>query len=307
MRTVYLGTSDFAATVLRRVAGSRHTPALVVTRPSRPKGRGQTTQDPPVAELARELGIELLQPESVNETGAVDRIRATGAEALVVCAFGAIIKEPLLSMMSNFNVHPSLLPRWRGAAPIERAIAAGDQQTGVTIIELVEQLDAGPICAQATLAIGPDDDYGSIAPRLAALGGELLVEALDTAVTGALHWTGQTEAGGQDRVTYAEKITRADRTLRPASVPAVELERMIRALTPQIGAMLETEGDPLRVERAVVTSKPVEPGVAVELDGRLLVGTPEDTLELLRVKPAGKQAMDVASYLRGNGAPALVG
>ncbi|MBK5230107.1 MAG: methionyl-tRNA formyltransferase, partial [Thermoleophilia bacterium] len=129
MRTIYLGTSDFAATVLRRLADSPHRPVLVVTRPARPKGRGRTAQDPPVAALARALGIELFQPEDINEPDAVERIRAAGAEAMAVCAFGAIVRQPLLSMLPTFNVHPSLLPRWRGAAPIERSIAAGDEQT----------------------------------------------------------------------------------------------------------------------------------------------------------------------------------
>lgn len=304
MRNVYLGTSDFAATVLGYLADSPHKPALVVTRPARPKGRGRTLQDPPVAQLAKVLGIEVFQPESVNDDEATAKIGALAPQAITVCAFGAIVKEPLLSMAAIFNVHPSLLPRWRGAAPVERAIAAGDAKTGVTIMQLVEALDAGPIAEQEEILIGEQETYGDIAPRLANIGGRLLVDALDAAESDKLQWAPQSE----DAVTYAEKITREDRMLLPSSAPAIELERMIRALTPHIGAMLETaSGDPLRVEQARVVDDAVEAGSAVSQAGRLLVGTIDRTLELTRVKPAGGKAMDVESFLRGNDAPELVG
>ena len=153
MRTVYLGTSEFAAGVLRTLADSPHRPSLVVTRPDRPRGRGRRLAAPPVADTARELGIELLQPESVNDEAAP---RAGSPpltpEAVCVCAFGALIREPLLSAFEMINVHPSLLPRWRGAAPIERAIMAGDEETGVSIMRLTAGLDSGPVCAQAERA-----------------------------------------------------------------------------------------------------------------------------------------------------------
>ncbi|MBI4897988.1 MAG: methionyl-tRNA formyltransferase [Actinobacteria bacterium] len=306
MKTVYLGTSDFAATVLRRLADSAHRPVLVVSRPARPKGRGRSMQDPPVAELARELGIEVFQPESVNESDAVARIAEAGAEAIVVCAFGAIVKEPLLSMLPNFNVHPSLLPRWRGAAPVERAIAAGDAQTGVSIMRLVEELDAGPFCAQRAVPIGPDDDYGTLAPILAELGGELLVGAISEFAAGSLKWTDQDDAGGEDAVTYAEKITREDRQLRPMAQTAKQMELTIRALNPHIGAFFETaSGEPLRVERACATEEFVQAGVAAGREGHLLVGAAEGALELLGVKPAGGKSMDAAGYLRGYPVPEL--
>ena len=302
MRNVYLGTSDFAATVLRRLADSDHKPVLVVTRPARPKGRGKKLLDPPVAEVARELEIDVFQPDDVNDEASVARIAAAEPQAQTVCAYGAIVKEPLLSMTQSFNVHPSLLPRWRGAAPVERAIAAGDAQTGVTIMQLVEALDSGPMCAQQSVTIEEDDDYGSLAPRLAKLGGELLVAALARADEGEIEWTAQ----GENGVTYAEKITRDDRLLRPLTTGASELALTIRALTPHIGAMFELDGgDPLRVEEARVTDDVVQAGTATEIDGRLLVGTTSGSLELLRVKPAGGKAMDVESFLRGNAVPQL--
>src|SRR3954454_16007117 len=166
MRTVYLGTSPFAVAVLERLATSDHRPQLVVTRPDRPRGRGRKLSPPPVADAARALGIELAQPESVNSEEAVARISATDPEAVCVCAFGALIKEPLLSAHPILNVHPSLLPRWRGAAPVERAIIAGDAHTGVSIMRLTAGLDSGPVCLQESVPIGAEDTYGTLGPRL---------------------------------------------------------------------------------------------------------------------------------------------
>ncbi|MHB1835772.1 MAG: methionyl-tRNA formyltransferase, partial [Solirubrobacteraceae bacterium] len=170
VRTVYLGTSEFAVAVLRTLADSVHRPRLVVTRPDRPRGRGRRPAAPPVAVAAGELGIELVQPESVNGEDARAAIDAADPQTVIVCAFGALISEPLLSEHTFLNVHPSLLPRWRGAAPIERAIIAGDDLTGVTIMRLVAGLDSGPVCAAETEPIGPRDTYGTLWPRLAALG-----------------------------------------------------------------------------------------------------------------------------------------
>ncbi|MBV9309726.1 MAG: methionyl-tRNA formyltransferase, partial [Solirubrobacterales bacterium] len=146
MRTVFLGTSEFAVHVLRRLAESPHRPALVVTRPDRPKGRGRLVSPPPVARAAHELEIELSQPASVNEDSARESIASRSPQVVCVCAFGALIKEPLLSEHLMLNVHPSLLPRWRGAAPIERAIMSGDDLTGVSIMQVGEGFDSGPVC-----------------------------------------------------------------------------------------------------------------------------------------------------------------
>lgn len=306
MKNVYFGTSDFAATVLQALLDSPHAPSLVVTRPARPKGRGKKLLDPPVAVLAIERGIPVFQPESVNDPGSAARIVAEEPAATTVCAFGAIVKEPLLSMAPSFNVHPSLLPRWRGAAPVERAIQAGDAETGVTIMQLVEELDAGPMCAQEAIPLGEQDDYGVVAPRLAEIGGRLLVDALTAAEAESVEWTEQLDGRTEDDLTYAEKIVREDRLLLPREQSATAIARTVRGLTPHIGAMFETAGgDPLRVEQVVVVEKQLEPGEVAAEDGRLFVGTPELTLELLRVKPAGGRAMDVESFLRGNDAPTL--
>jgi methionyl-tRNA formyltransferase len=295
VRTVYLGTSDFAVTVLGHLARSEHRPELVVTRPDRPKGRGRKLQSPPVAEAARLLGLEVYQPESVNSDEALERIGLARPASVCIAAFGALVKEPLLSAYPMLNVHPSLLPRWRGAAPIERAIEAGDAETGVTIMRPVEEMDAGPICLQRALPIRDDDDYGSLSRRLAELGGELLVEALDKQPA----FRDQPDEG----VTIAPKIGPEDRRLDP-ELPAVDLERRVRALTPHVGAYLELpDGERLGVRRATVApAGGLAPGELAATDGRLLYGSADGALELLEVQPAGGRAMDAAAYLRGRAA-----
>jgi methionyl-tRNA formyltransferase len=293
MRTVYLGTSAFAAEVLDRLAATPHRPALVVTRPDRPRGRGRRVAPPPVAESARLLGIELVQPEDLNAESTRAAIAAAQPEVVCICAYGALIKEPLLSEHEMLNVHPSLLPRWRGAAPIERAIEAGDDETGVTIMRPTAELDAGPLCLQRAEPIHPQDDFGQLSGRLAALGGELLVEALD------LRPPFREQPG--EGVTYAEKIERADRVLDPARMPD-ELERRVRALRPHIGALVELPwGEPLGVAKAAIAPDegPV-PGALEARDGRLLYGAAGGAVELVEVHPAGKRPMDAASWLRGN-------
>jgi methionyl-tRNA formyltransferase len=293
VRTVYLGTSDFAVAVLERVAVTVHRPVLVVTRPDRPRGRGRRLGPPPVAEAARRLGIELFQPESVNDEPARRRIAEEEPEVLCVCAFGALLKEPLLSEHEMLNVHPSLLPRWRGAAPIERAIEAGDEETGVTIMRPTAGFDTGPICLQRAEAIRPGDNYGSLSARLAELAAELLVEALDTRP--ACHE--QPDEG----VTYAVKIEREERRLDPERM-ADELERRVRALTPHIGAYIELpSGERLGVGRATLApTGDLEPGELDARDGRLLYGAASGALELLQVQPEGKRPMPTADWLRGH-------
>jgi methionyl-tRNA formyltransferase len=292
VRTVYLGTSEFAATVLDHLVASDHRPALVVSRPDRPRGRGRRTQPPPVADRAAELDIELLQPEDLNAPESVAAIAAAGPEAIAVCAYGAIIREPLLSAHDAYNVHPSLLPRWRGAAPVERAIQAGDAQTGVCIMRPVAELDAGPVHLRASEPIRPDDDYGSLAPRLAELGGRLLVEALDQRP--------EPEPQGEEGVTYAEKIERDERRL-DTDRPAAELGRTVRALNPHVGTWVADGDDRLGVRRAAPAADPAAAGELVVSDGRLLLGTADGALELLEVQPPGKRVMPTADYLRGRG------
>ncbi len=349
LRTIFLGTTAFAATVLEQLGGGPHRPVLVITRPDRPRGRGRRLGAPPVADAARELGLALAQPDRVNdpavlatiaqaaggraegggpaddpgtvgaggegERGAgpaggsgvgrpvgTPRLGAAEGTVLVVCAFGALIREPLLSAYTPLNVHPSLLPRWRGAAPVERAIMAGDERTGVSIMRLTAGLDSGPVCSAGSEPIAPGDTYGTLAPRLARLGGELLADVLDAFACGAPPpFVEQDEA----LATYAEKIAPADRLLDPQR-PAVELERVVRALYPHIGARLAVgPGEPLGVRRAHVWDDAGAPpaGELAARDGRLLYGTRDGALELLEVQPPGGRPMDAAAYLRGHGPP----
>jgi methionyl-tRNA formyltransferase len=301
VRTAYLGTSEFAATVLRRLAESAHRPLLVVTPPDRPKGRGRRTQAPPAAEAARELGIDLLQTEDVNDEAAVERIRGVRPGAVGVCAFGQLIREPLLSAWPMLNVHPSLLPRWRGAAPIERAIMAGDERTGVCVMEVAAGLDSGPVALCEELPIGAEEDFEALSVRLAALGGELLVRAFDLLAGGELELAEQDDGAA----TYAEKVGSGERRLDPRR-PAAELARTVRALTPHVGAYLETsDGERLGVRRA----RPVDVGVKtaeVRAEwGALLLGCGQGALRLEVVQPAGGKPMAADAYLRGHPLPKL--
>lgn len=307
MRTVFLGTSEFAAAVLERLADGPHRPVLVVTRPDRPSGRGRRLSPPPVALTAEQLGLELYQPESVNAEESLARIAAAAPEAVVVCAFGALVKEPLLSSYEMLNVHPSLLPRWRGAAPIERAIMAGDAETGVSIMRLVAGLDSGPVCLVRGEPIEAGDTYGSLTGRLQTLSGELIVEVLGEFEAGAPPAFHEQDESG---VTYAAKIEPADRLLDPES-SAAELERRVRALEPHIGTRVQlADGTMLKVLRAAVADEALAAssgadgdGAVRVVDGRLVLRCADGALELLEVQHPGGRPMDGASYVRGRPLP----
>ena len=249
-------TADFGADVLERLA-ERHEIAFLLTRPDRPAGRGRKTTAPPAKLVAERLGIPVLQPERPAEA-------ELDAETIVLVAYGALIPPDLLERHEWLNVHPSLLPRWRGAAPVERAIMAGDDETGVSVIRLVEELDAGPIGAQAAFAIGPDDGAGSVFERAA----ELAPGLIDAATSFSPQ---------EGEATYADKIGPADREL-DWSRPPEELHDRIRALSPHIGARGEVEGRNVIVWRS-------------RLDG--------DRLELVEVQPEGGKRMPYEAWLRG--------
>jgi len=300
VRNVYLGTSEFAATVLRRLAESDHRPQLVVTRPDAKQGRGQKLAPPPVAVLARELGIEVIQPTDLHAPETLQRIADARPEVLTTCAYGVLIKEPLLSDYELINVHPSLLPRWRGAAPIERAIMAGDEETGVAIMRVTAGWDAGPVYALAREPIRPDDDYGTLSARLETLGAELLVKVLDERP--------EPQEQDESQATYAQKIGPRDRALDPTQTPE-QVERTIRALRPHIGARLQLpDGSFLGVLAARPAGRTRAPaGGLVRTEGeRLLLDCHGGALELTEVKPPGGRPMPTADWLRGRPDPALV-
>ncbi len=285
MKGVYIGTSAYAAAVLALCADAL-APALVVTRPPSARGRGRRFEPSPVAARARELGLELAEPQRLADEA--QRIAALAPDAVVLCAYGELVREPLLSSVEILNVHPSLRPRWRGAAPIERTLMAGDERSGVSIMRLVAELDAGPVCAVESVAVEPGDDYASLSERLARAGDVALRRAL-----GAPRVYGDQD---DSAATYAEKIAAADRVLDPAR-GAAELERRVRALHPHIGARLASG---LGVSAARVGGPALDRGATEARDGRLFLGTAEGTLELLAVKPPGGREMDAAAYLRGH-------
>jgi methionyl-tRNA formyltransferase len=217
-----------------------------------------------------------------------------------VCAFGQLLREPLLSELELLNLHPSLLPRWRGAAPIERALLAGDDETGVTVMRVTAGLDSGPVALAESEPILPDDDFGSLSERLERAGAALMSRALELRALGELELTPQEDA----EATYAEKIAPEERRLDPG-LPAVELERRVRALTPHVGAYLELEGgERLGVIRARAEAGQLAPGTVDAGDG-LLVGCAEGVLRLCEVRPPSGRPMDAAAYLRGHPAPRL--
>jgi methionyl-tRNA formyltransferase len=291
VRTVFLGTSEFAVGVLDRLARSPHRPELVVTRPDRPRGRGRRLASPPVARAAAALGLELFQPESINDAQARARIAAARPKVVCVCGFGALIREPLLSDYTMLNVHPSLLPRWRGAAPIERAIMAGDRETGVSIMRVGPGLDSGPVCAQRREPIEASDTYGTLAARLQELGARLLVSTLEDRPT--------CQEQSEEGVSYAEKITGSDRLLDPKK-PAAVLERTVRALTPHIGARLELDDAGALGILAVSVLDAGPPPGSLSLSGRRpVLGCAEGALELVCVHPPGRRPMSGEAYLRG--------
>ena len=261
MRVTVAATAPFGADVLERLA-QRHDVELLVTRPDAPRGRGRKLAPPPAKEIAQQLGIPVVQPLELDE-----RLELP-TETVVVAAYGLLIPEPLLSQSLWLNVHPSLLPRWRGAAPVERAIMAGDAETGVTIHRTTAALDAGPVAAQRAFPIGPDDDAGAVFARAAELAVELLDEVLPSP-----QFHEQPHAG----VTYADKLTPADREV-DLSRPEQAL-RTIRALSPHVGARAVVDGRPLIVWKARLRE-----------DG---------TLELLEVQPEGRTRMSYKEYLRG--------
>jgi methionyl-tRNA formyltransferase len=269
-RIAVAATAPLGADVLERLAAS-HDVAFVLTRPDRPRGRGRRVGPPPAKEAAVRLGIPVRQPERLDDSVALDEV-----PTVVVAAYGALIPESLLERSRWLNVHPSLLPRWRGAAPVERAIMAGDNETGVTIHRTTPELDAGPIAAQRAFPIESGEDAGSVYAKAGALAAELLDEVL----SGEPEFHPQREEG----TTYAERLTAADREL-DFSRPPDELLNRIRALSPHIGARAIVDGKPLTIWRA----RPAGPGAALTAGG----------LELLDVQPDGRRRMTGAEFLRG--------
>jgi methionyl-tRNA formyltransferase len=298
-RVVFMGTPEFAVPTLRRLA-SLCDVALVITQPDKPAGRGRTLTPPPVKVAAMEFGIPVLQPRRVREPEVLDAVARLAPDVAVTAAYGQLLPQALLDIPRRgcLNVHASLLPRWRGAAPIHRAVMAGDSETGVTLMRMVQALDAGPVLGMRRLPIGPDDNTGVIHDRLAALGAELVAELLPPYLAGELEPVPQPEEG----VTYAERIRPEDEWIH-WDRPAAQVHNHVRGLCPWPGASTLVNGERLKVwrtARSVVTpGETAPPGTVVAQGDGVFAACGDGWLRLEEVQPAGRRRMTAVDWWRG--------
>jgi methionyl-tRNA formyltransferase len=290
-----MGSPEFSLAAMRALAANYNVVG-VVTQPDRPSGRGKQLTPPPVKLLALELGLPVIQPNRLRGPEAVEQLRAWAPDLIVVAAFGQILRQDVLDLPAQgcINVHASLLPRWRGASPIQAAILHGDAETGVTIMRMDAGLDTGPILSQRAIPIAPDDTAASLSEKLAALGADLLMETLPRYLSGELLPTPQPEEG----VTTASTLNKNDGLLEPSLVAEV-LARKVRAFNPWPGAFIMWKGQPLKVHRAHVASGLSSPGKYSVSAGLPALGTAFRLLVLDEVQPAGKTAMSGAQFLHG--------
>jgi methionyl-tRNA formyltransferase len=298
---VFMGTPEFAATILAVLIEAGHHIAAVYTQPPRPAGRGYKLQPSPVQILAERHGIAVRCPSSLRSAAALEEFAAIGADAAIVAAYGLILPKPVLEAprLGCLNVHASLLPRWRGAAPIQRAILAGDGETGITIMQMDEGLDTGPILLRQAAPIGPSTTAGELTDRLAGIGARLIVEALDGVAAGTLAAQPQPCEG----VTYAAKLRREEAQLDWRR-PAAALERQVRAFDPWPGAFFFARTERIRVLSAETephTPPAAAPGTV--LDERLSIACAEGVLRPLRVQRPGRAPLDMPAFLRGFALP----
>jgi methionyl-tRNA formyltransferase len=297
---VFLGTPEFAVPALRALSHTRHTLVGVVSQPDRPRGRGRVLEPTPIAATARELGVDLLQPDKIGDEPALAWLRERRPDLGVVVAFGQFIPKSAreLPRLGMVNAHASLLPRWRGAAPVEWALDAGDATTGVSVMRVAREMDAGEVCLTRELSIGAEETAGELSARVSALAGEALVAGIELIAAGRAEFRAQDAS----RVTFAPKLDRAFAALDFAQ-PAERVLRRIRAATPRPGVNLELRraGKRLTVLRARLgsTQNGVTPGGVRAEGGKLLVGCADRWLELVEVQLAGKRAMPAAELLRG--------
>lgn len=295
MRLVYMGTPDFAVPALVALLAAGHEVACVYTQPPRPAGRGQREQRSPVHETALARGLAVRTPATLKSETAQREFAALSADAAVVAAYGLILPRQVLAAprLGCFNIHASLLPRWRGAAPIQRAILAGDAETGITIMQMDEGLDTGAILRQATTPIGPEDTAQTVHDRLAELGAREIVAALPDVEAGAIRPRPQPAAG----VTYAAKLTRDEGRLDWRQAAAA-LARRVRAFDPWPGAWFEHNGERIKVLAARPVSG-VTGAAGTVLDAIPIIACGEGGLQLLRLQRAGKAPLDAGAFLRG--------
>jgi methionyl-tRNA formyltransferase len=297
MRIVFMGSPAFAVPSLERLLADGHAIALVVTQPDRPAGRGRNLCPPPVKVAAEQRGLAVLQPEKLSQPDVLAAITAVQPDVIAVVAFGQFLPKTLreLPSLDCVNVHASLLPRYRGAAPIPWALIRGETQTGVTIMRIIEGMDAGPILHQRSIPIGPEDDAGTLHDRLADLGASALSDALAMLARGEGVWVPQDDA----QATLAPKLRDEDCRLELAGDPAAFVNR-VRGLSPAPGAYLVWGGQRLKVSRARALTDRGPSGTILRLDGQAIVcGTGTGSVALLEVQPEGKRRMTGAEFARG--------
>ena len=301
LRIVFLGTPAFAVPTLDALLGSRHRVVAVLTRPDRPRGRGQRMFDAPVKARAAAAGIPVLQPDRLRDPAFVESLAALRADLGVVAAYGAMLPESVIGAprLGTINVHASLLPRYRGAAPVHRAIIAGERETGVTIMRIVKRLDAGPMLASVTRSIGREETSVDVERDLAHLGATLLVEIADGLAEGSVAETPQDE----DAATYAPRLTKDDGAI-DWSWPAARIHDLIRGLHPWPHAFSFLDGRRFILIASAadgLTASSDALGTIVESEGdRLVVATGNGALRLLQIQPEGKRSMSVRDFLAGH-------
>lgn len=294
MRVVFAGTPEFAALALRAIADAGHDIPLVLTQPDRPAGRGMALQPSPVKRLAQELGIAVQQPPSLRDEGAQARLREAGAEVMVVAAYGLILPQAVLDLprFGCINIHASLLPRWRGAAPIQRAILAGDAETGVCIMQMEAGLDTGPVLLRGSTPIAADDTAASLHDRLAALGAKLAVDCLARLPLPA-------EAQPETGVTYAAKLDKAEARI-DWSRPAALVDRQVRAFNPVPGAQTQLGETAIKIWKAIPVEGTGAPGEILAADrGGVVVACGEGALRIGELQKAGGKRLAAAQFLAG--------
>lgn len=299
LRLIFMGTPDFAVPTLVELAGAGHEIVAVYSRAPKPKGRGMDLQDTPVAREAKRLGIPVLTPSTLRTPQAQAEFAAHGADAAVVVAYGLILPKAVLDAvpLGCFNLHASLLPRWRGAAPINRAVIAGDAASGVMAMKMEEGLDTGPIAMAERVAIGADMTAGELHDKLSSLGADLMLRAIGGLERGALTLTPQAAEG----VTYASKIDKTE-TRIDWSKPWNEVHNHVRGLSPFPGAWfeLDSEDAPVRVKVLRTTKGEGKGAPGTLLDDKLTVACGEGAIRILELQRAGRQPMKADEFLRGS-------
>jgi methionyl-tRNA formyltransferase len=298
LRVVFMGTPHFAVPTLIELIGHGHDVAAVYTQPPRAAGRGKTTRQSPVHETSERFGLPVRTPASLKPEGAAAELAALEPDAIVVVAYGQILPRAILAIPKEtcLNLHASLLPRWRGAAPIERAIMAGDAETGVMVMRMEAGLDTGPVALVERAAIGPDTTAGELSERLSHLGADLMARALAALSRGVLTFTPQSENG----VTYARKIDKTETRIDWTS-PAADVHNHIRGLSPDPGAWFEANfgkvAERMKVLRSARAEGAGKPGTV--LDDGLTIACGEGAVRLLELQRAGRQPLKAAAFLRG--------